>query len=450
MDGSKLWEQITPFRGSDSGVSLVEVLVAMLVLAIVMTGVAYGLNQSMGLSRTSRDREAAANLVAQALDEARAIPEFDDVADAEWAETVNGVDFNVRRTVALQTDDDTPIPCSGGVAGFWRYKSVNVEVTWPNMVLPSPVTGDTLLVPPIGFFDPTLGNAAVQVLNAAAEPVYNARVQMDQLDGGGFETRYTDSEGCVFVEGLTAGEWEFTVSRSGYVDQEGNTEPQQVVGVAARSTTSLQFDLDESATIVADLPDGAASSVPITLANTHLQPLGTAVIDGSGDPRTIADLYPFEAGYQLWTGECSDADPEGVMPDGEPYYPDDPATTRGDAVTVTGGETSTTSVPMARVDITITSAQDGHTIRAYHDNDFVPGGGDEEQACADDPPTYTLGTASSSQRTAYLPWGMWEIRATWGQYSYCTLNQEPVKLVPSPPLGNGPTSNSVALSYQWC
>ena len=51
----------------DEGFGLVELLVALVVASIMMTGVAYGVTQALWTGRDSRDREVAANLAAEEI-----------------------------------------------------------------------------------------------------------------------------------------------------------------------------------------------------------------------------------------------------------------------------------------------------------------------------------------------------------------------------------------------
>ena len=61
----------TQFR-DDAGVSLVELVVALTVAVVIMTGIANGLVRALWVSGDSKNREVATNLAAAAIDQARA------------------------------------------------------------------------------------------------------------------------------------------------------------------------------------------------------------------------------------------------------------------------------------------------------------------------------------------------------------------------------------------
>ena len=100
--------------------------------------------------------------------------------------------------------------------------------------------------------------------------------------------------------------------------------------VVAGSTVQTQVNYDVAAILQLTMVGGAGGTVPnampYTIANTGLLPGGTKRISGAGQTgpnRTLANLYPYLSGYQLWAGSCLDADPQGQKPSppGGAYYP---------------------------------------------------------------------------------------------------------------------------------
>src|SRR5699024_11138854 len=100
----------------DSGISLVEVLVAMMVFAIISLGVAYSLGTMMVQVRDARAREVASNLAAQEIDVARATANVANLFEVvRPVATVNGIPFTVHRTTRWITDAATGGAC--GIVG---------------------------------------------------------------------------------------------------------------------------------------------------------------------------------------------------------------------------------------------------------------------------------------------------------------------------------------------
>jgi Tfp pilus assembly protein PilV len=471
--------RLNRLRAEEAGVSLIELLVAMMVLTLVMTGVAYGLMQATSLARESRDREAAANLVAQALDKARGTRDFNDLLPDAWTENVNGVQFDMLQTVTVQFDDGAESPCDGSANQFWKYKNVNVSSSWDTQLLSDVVQAETVVAPRVGSFNPELGNLAVKVLDAAGGPQDGVKVMADQGQNGTTErVSFTDSQGCAFLDSLEPDTYEVTVNRliptPAMVDPDGANEPTQVGGVAAASTTQMAFELDTPATIDVAFPPGPPGDLAVSLGNGQIQPTGVRSQTGTGSPRSITGLFPFPSGYQLWAGDCSDADPEGVFVqagsavDGTIFYPppgeDDPQTKRDEAVAVEGGLTSAATLLMAEVQLTILTSTGspvaGAAVSALHENDFDGDGTEDEQLCTT-PTSLSLGTTDAAgQLTTFMPWGQWIFTATDQGVTHKftdpdpgnTQNRNPLRigdpfnLVPPPPMGYGTVLNTLILS----
>jgi len=103
-------------KGHQRGFTLLEVLAAMTLFAIVATGVAALATQSM--RRTSQNRNATGGvLLAQdELERVRGLP-YDSIANTSSTTSLNGVNY----TVATGVEDNTPAA---------NMKRVTVTVSW--------------------------------------------------------------------------------------------------------------------------------------------------------------------------------------------------------------------------------------------------------------------------------------------------------------------------------
>ena len=440
-----------PFK--DSGLSLVEVMISMMILALVLTGLAYGLGQATDLTRNSRDRQTAANLVAQALDRAQGSRDFADLNDSSWDETVNGVTFTLLQTVTEQLGDSES-PCDGpaaGASGFLKSKSVTVAASWPAMTVDRPVTGSTLVDAGVNAYDPDKGNLSVVVNDAVGSPVLGATVEVDQDQDGSIDrTGLTDSNGCAFFFGEDPATYEIVAKKANHVDPNGETNSSQVGGVSAGTTTAVNFELDRQSIITFNLPADAPAEVPTTLANSRLLPNGLRTEEGTGTARSLSGIYPFESGYYIWAGQCADADPTGVRAtDGVPFHGSDGSSTpstRGDVLDVAPGQSSVANFEMATVELTVVDeAGDpviGVKVSAVHDNDSDGDGTADEPYCTT-APEYELGTTDTDGKLfVSLPWGLWQFLDADGTYVARGGSQN---LSPAPPLGDGPAVNIVEL-----
>ena len=123
---------------------------------------------------------------------------------------------------------------------------------------------------------------------------------------------------------------------------------------------------------------------------------------GSGATRTITPLFPYASGYQVWAGDCADADPAAYTGGsrGAVLASNPGATTSGgsaalDAVDVTVRRTSVTGTVVS-----------GATVSAIH----AAGTG----CTAGETLTTTTTTDSLGKLRLALPYGAWTIRAVSG------------------------------------
>jgi hypothetical protein len=331
--------------------------------------------------------------------------------------------YTVVQDVAWASPGSTSTSCDvpTGTGTSLAYKRVTVTVTWPDMGGVAPVTSQTLLTPPSGTFDPSDGHILVQAFGRDALPLAGQTVS---LTGPETASQTTSSDGCAFFGYLNPGTYTATLSTTGYVDRQGSQPATQNVAVTASAISRLQFDYDRAATLSVGLvaPSGAVIptgtyGIAMTVANSNLT-VGTKSFQqaatGSGTPRTITPLFPYASGYQVWAGDCADADPAAHTGGSRgAFLASNPAaTTSGsanlDAVDVTVRRTSATGTLLS-----------GATVSAIH----AAGTG----CTAGETLTTTTTTNTAGQLRLALPYGAWTIRAVSGTRSgTATVTLDPV------------------------
>jgi hypothetical protein len=140
---------------------------------------------------------------------------------------------------------------------------------------------------------------------------------------------------------------------------------------------------------------------------------------GSGTTRTITPLFPYASGYQVWAGDCADADPQAYT-----------GGSRGAVVPSNQGATTTGSATLDAVDVTVRFNSllglpvPNATITATH----AAGTGCTSGSTL----TTTTRTNASGQLRLALPYGTWTIRATGTTFPYtgrtgsATITLDPV------------------------
>ena len=143
-------------QGDESGFSLIEVVVAMVVLLVFAGALSVTLLDGLNVSKASRQRVAASNLAARELEIVRNKFSSSDAAALAIAATssvtnpnplvgagtsnVDGTAYTVRRDVQWLPTGTGVSACDGGALVNSPSLQVFVTVTWPNMRTAQPVT----------------------------------------------------------------------------------------------------------------------------------------------------------------------------------------------------------------------------------------------------------------------------------------------------------------------
>jgi type II secretory pathway pseudopilin PulG len=407
--------QVSRRPAPQDGYSVIELLAAITIFALVFAAVSIGIGRALEMTRSNRNRSTSAYLAASRLEEVRSKP-FDQVTlgrtTCVYSSPGPGCNvpapYTVTQDVTWTAPGSTSSSCnvpSGG--GSLAYKRVTVTITWPDMRGVAPVSSQTLLTPPSGSYDPNEGHVLAQLYDRNAAPLAGQTVT---LSGPENATQPTTAEGCAFFAYLDPGTYDVTLNTTGYVDRQGNQPAVQTVDVQAGQVTSLNFDYDRAATLSLGLvrPAGAPSAaipagIALTAANSNLT-VGTLSFPesstGSGVTRTVRPLFPFSSGYQVWAGDCADADP-GWHPGGSRPAP----------LASNPGATTSGSVALHAVDVSVRLADgtrvSGATVSGIH----AAGPG----CTAGETLTPTTARTNTNGRLRLaLPYGSWTIEAVIG------------------------------------
>lgn len=396
-----------PWATADDGVTLVEVMMSAVVLAIVAASVAGILIRTLGLTAESRMRSAAANLaerekevsLGQGYD---ALPPGTTTQDV----SVDGQKFVVARTISLLPGTSNANSCSAPDGARLAYKKISVAVTWPTMGSGvRPVQSDTVLAVPVGQVNGTLGAISVPVVDRNAVGVAGISVS---LAPGGLSA-VSDRDGCAVFSNLAPGTYTAAVNTSGYVGT-ANTQAVTLPGttvVAGRlaKTSNLMYDRAATMNLSWSAPAGGYA-LPVTghgalvertlLGQKAFSPYCTATVttgclNGAG---TITPAFPWAgAGYGLSAGRCA------------------PTTDSKVAFSPTPGSTSNVSLPVggvtAQVQKGALSLATGSTsVTLERAADATCPGGDSLVVAQN------LTLSSNQTYKVQVPYGTWVLRAT--------------------------------------
>lgn len=392
--------------GDDTGFSLAEVLVAMMLFMLVSTGLVYSMLSILHSTRDSRARIIASNLAAEEIDLARATGDLFQLLDSTRSRTVGSETFTVDVSTRWVSDPGTEFQCgsSGAGAAELRYKRVNVTVTWGNMRSGEDgVHADTVVNPPDHINDPDKGTILVSVLKADGTGAAGVTVTASPSVGSTIQP--TDAQGCTYVLKVAPGTYTVGVSKSGYVTADQQAAGTKSVIVTAGTASSVGFQMDGASTFTAKLAPGLTPKVPTDLKTTFWNTYGIFAMSptsGAGTQNQVFKLHPFTSGYSAYAGVCAAADPAQW-----PQMTSGSDTLRGVSVPAVAAAplgTATINVPMGVVNLKGFSSG-GTFLKAESVN-----GASGDPGCASTT-TYVFGSvlpsSSGSTVSVALPYGTW-------------------------------------------
>lgn len=317
---------------SDAGFSLVEVLVALVVFALMSTAVI-----RMVVTASKVTSEDAARTAANYL----AVRELEIVRDTFTGATrgpdrvqvnrvvnpsplpggtagqplvVDRTKFTVVRTAQwASVGSSATTSCDEGSTAELAYLKVQVEVSWPSLGDRDPVRMNTVMTPPKGSYSLLNGHIGLKVIDRLGQPVSGALVTAKTATTT--RTGYTSDDGCVLLAFLDAGTYTITMSTPGSVNPAGDPTARTTAIVQQGQLWRGTIEYDVAASITATFQTAPgytlppSLTLPVSLGNSALQPGGSRAVTGSGTSRTISPLWPYPSGYQLWGGACAGSDP---------------------------------------------------------------------------------------------------------------------------------------------
>lgn len=303
----------------DSGVTLVEVVMAMALLGIMSAAVLGILLRAQATSVDNRDRVSASNLAAREIDLVRQEFLATDAGPVTLANAgvvtnphplqggtvgqplvLNGTEFTVVRSVAWNVTGTGESACEGGSAVEHPTLIVTVRVTWPDMGSTEPVVNTAALAPERGLGLPTTAAfVAVAVKDAAGDPNPGRTVVV--ASSGETRSSLTDASGCAVVSvSPAAGGTEYTARfpDAGYVDISGTTSPERLIGIVRpqQLNSNIEVSLDRAASVTLRMTGGvtAADIAGSTISLYRSESSGASITQHTvtGIDTVVGNLWP--------------------------------------------------------------------------------------------------------------------------------------------------------------
>ena len=404
-------------RLDETGIGVVEVIVAMVIFALIATGTLYTMLNVLQSTRDSRAQQVAANLAAQDIDLARDYDDLFKLLPTTYTVPLNGDVFTVTRQTEWVNGSGNDVKCGSGGAAL-SYKRVNVVVTWEKMRGSSTgVRADTVIDPKSRITDPTKGTILVFVRTdgGVGSPGVTVTATKSATANGAVtpspNAAVTDAFGCAYILKVQPGNYDISLSHSSgkYVDEKQQGAPKKILGVQANATASVGFQYDLGGTLqvsyASNYVNATRPQVAATMETTFSNTYGSSHLARAASDKYL--LHPFISGYQVLAGdeeECLANDPSEWRPSGA--LPAAPALSTATAL---GGQTAPAPVPMGVVRITKSSNSGGPKyLRAVSLDDTSNGA----PGCAKTQVLRWTGKiipGSAGSVTVALPYGSWRL-----------------------------------------
>ena len=313
--------------------TLIEVLAATLLVAVIAIGTFAGFDSAGRASADQRTHAQATQLAQEDEERVRGLTgtKLAELAKAgSEAKTwpASGTTFTITSSAKYVSAAKNTFSCetAGATADYLQTTS---SVTWPALGSRAPVTQSSIVT-----------NAAsgllVKVFDQNSEPVSGALVK---LSGEATGEQTTPASGCVTFLGLSAKEVTVAVTKGTWVDKAGKNPPAtKVVKLSTTSIITEEFTIAEPGSIEAEFGSNGAYGVAVVgdtlfAYQSNIKPPPEAFQGGTASTFThkssvLTGLFPFAKvvghepePYTVWAGDCEKNKPDvatgGVVKVGE-------------------------------------------------------------------------------------------------------------------------------------
>ena len=294
------------FSGNDrdTGFSLVEVMSALVIFALVSAGALTLVIRAATTVRGNQDRVLAASLAATEIDLWRGEGAYRvPLGRTERTVQTESGDFLVTTDATWASVGVNADPCDVGDGVNVNQSYLRLQVAVFGGDLDVPQTSDALLFPEERVTGQGTGTMTVQVSDSAGAALPGVSIVGSNGAGAQF-SQVTGVEGCIFVPELLAGDtWTVTVDRSGFRTQSVGGGTVSGVSVTALENTELAFTLDQPGGFTVTT---ATSEFPLP-SDFGFSYFGDGITvkspEGTTFPASIVDLWPGR--YTAWLGGCT-------------------------------------------------------------------------------------------------------------------------------------------------
>lgn len=309
----------------EDGFTIIEVLVAAVLVVMTATGVFAALDGAVGVADSNKSRNVAASLAQGDQERMRGMNPSELVALVDTPappdpQEVDGETYSVESQAEWVAGAGGATTCTSADAGA-RSLRISSTVTWPGIEPLKPVTS-TSIKAVNNATSAGRGDLAVTIMDrTGAAGVAGVAVS---ISGPENETQTTNANGCVFFDFIPTGTYTVTFARPGWIESKlpNRQAIEDTVVVASDQTATQAYQYDRPGGIRVRFRTrrpGASSDITVTgdsftvsNANRGTPPTKSFTGTAANELTTGLVLFPFTNSYTVWAGKCDAA----KLPDG--------------------------------------------------------------------------------------------------------------------------------------
>jgi Tfp pilus assembly protein PilV len=308
---------------SASGVTLIEVIISALLVALIAVGTLTGFDSAGRATADERSHNEATLLAGQDQERLRglSVAELTQIGtEPRPSVTEAGTTYKIKSSAEFVSASKETLTCKSGEATASYIKTTST-VTWSSTRSSQSVNQSSIVSVP------STATLEVKVANQNNEPVEGATVTVKGTSTNLSQT--TGALGCVVFGSVPDKKVEVAVSKQEWVDHEGNSPPPaKSATLSATALTTVEFTLAQPGALIAEFEStGSPTGVKSDTAYAAQTNIGSPPAFTLGTPNKfeaatapLEGLFPFvTAGspatanpYTVYAGDCEANNPEVV------------------------------------------------------------------------------------------------------------------------------------------
>jgi Tfp pilus assembly protein PilV len=345
--------RLRPIRrslASETGDTLIEVIVSALLVALIVVGTFSGLDSTNKATALQRARSQADALAQQDEEQLRSEP-VAKLSELNRTHTVTegGTTYTITSTSKYIADATATASCTSSSEKA-DYLQTASTVTWKSLGVGKPVEETGIISPPAD-------SALIVQVQYSGTALPGALVVAEGPSPASTSYKLeTSSNGCAILA-VPPGEYNIYVSKTGYVDPNGkkntyeDSSTTRKVYIPAENTSKVGYNLGLAGTLAVSFtgssPAEGDSFVAFNTGQTTFRPFPELFTPGSYSTTVTSPptIFPFTTKYTIYAGTC-----EADLPsaNGVPLV-------AAEEKEVTPGSTTTATVRLGPVKIKVMS-----------------------------------------------------------------------------------------------